>query len=182
MERLYRKHQYQLISIELYCTNTCCCWVTALMRYVFTSCRAGSRGACADPLYAGSPWNKCHIQTVWSLCVSCCGWSGWSFGWTLYHTLGTCGAFHLQNRTHTHKQTKTKKKSGIYTITSFFLNHLHEEVSSPLLLENQIFSSVPWMVPSVFTGKIMFALTFMGEESCYCSDLSNIYWQQKLTA
>lgn len=65
---------------------------------LLTSCRAGSRGACADPLCAGSPWNKCHIRRVWSPCASCCGWWGWSSGWTLCRTLGTCAAFPLQRR------------------------------------------------------------------------------------
>ena len=88
-------HQYQLI---LFYWKIFTVHIKTLEARVFTSCCAGSRGAFGDPPCAGSPWSKCHIQTVWSPCASCCGWSSWSSGWTLCRTLGICGVFHLRNK------------------------------------------------------------------------------------
>lgn len=61
--------------------------------------RAASLCASADLLFSGSLSHTCRSRKVCSRCVSCCAWWGWSSGWTLSRTPGTCAASHLEKQT-----------------------------------------------------------------------------------
>lgn len=118
---------------------------------VSASCHAGFRGVFGDLLYAGSLLSKCHIQKVWSRCVSCCGWWGWSFGWRLYHTPGICEAFLLQI-------TKRKKnKVRHQPVNSEITNN--KRLFFFITSEESSFSSVPQM--EFLSRNISFALISM---------------------
>lgn len=63
--------------------------------------RAASPCASAGPLSSGSLSRRGHSRTVWSPCVSCYAWWGWSSDWRPSRTPGTCAASPLwQERDH----------------------------------------------------------------------------------
>lgn len=61
-------------------------------------CCSASRGGAAGPVSSGSWAGSAGSGTACSCCASGCGWSGWSFDWTLSHRPHTRGVSHLSVR------------------------------------------------------------------------------------
>lgn len=57
---------------------------------------AASPCGAAGRLCAGTPCGTVRRRTACSRCACASAWSGWSFGWTLFRTLGTCEVFRLR--------------------------------------------------------------------------------------